>query len=72
MRKIYVQNTHKGNKAKTKSMKPKLLETLPVGTLISFIGTRKLEFEKWTKIYDCGLDSLTTNIFKFTTLAVWT
>ena len=32
-------NKHKGNKAKTKSMKPKLLETLPVSTLISFIGT---------------------------------
>ena len=37
-RKKYVQNKHKGNKAKTKSMKPKLLKTLPVGTLISFIG----------------------------------
>ena len=28
-----------GNKAKANSMKPKLLKTLPVGTLISFIGT---------------------------------
>ena len=39
---MYVQNKRKGNKAKTKSMKPKLLKTLPVGTLISFIGTSQL------------------------------
>ena len=41
-RKIYVQNKHKGNETKTKSMKPKLLKTLnvnqfePVGLLVTF------------------------------------
>ena len=29
-RKIYVQNKHKGNKAQTKSIKPKLLKTLNI------------------------------------------
>ena len=32
-----IQKKHKGNKTKTKSMKPKLLKTLPVGIPISFI-----------------------------------
>ena len=41
---LYLQNKHKGNKTKTKSMKPKLLKTLKMNQfeirpLISFIGT---------------------------------
>ena len=57
-------------------MKPKLLKTLSVGSLISFIGAYNLKirickryenFSPWAKF-----DSLTPNIFEFTTLAVWT
>ena len=51
-RNVYVQNKHKGNKTKTRSMKPKLLKTLNMnqfyaGPLILLIGTYNKKIRIW-------------------------
>ena len=69
---MYVQNKHKGNKTKIKSMKPKLLKTLNmnqfyISRLIASIGT----YNKKNRIWKMGensspwtkFDTLTTKIF---------
>ena len=69
---MYVQNKHKGNKTKTKLLKPKLLKTLNmsqfyVSRLIAFIGTYNKKIRIWKMGENSSpwakFDPLTTNIF---------